>query len=119
VIAQGMQRGIGFSYNFSSGNSCDVDICDLVNFLIDDEARTRSRAFWKAFATARGWWKWRGVPRWRQAARRAQDGQQRFEQKDRAFAHRHAGRGYGGLQRRVRARGTRSWSTISRQSSRR
>ena len=38
VIVQGMQRGLGFSYSFSSGNSCDVDICDLVNFLIDDDA---------------------------------------------------------------------------------
>ena len=37
IIAQGMQRGIGFSYNIAPGNSCDVDICDLINFLVEDE----------------------------------------------------------------------------------
>jgi len=38
ILTQGMQRGVGFSYNIAPGNSCDVDICDLVNFLVDDEA---------------------------------------------------------------------------------
>ncbi|MBI4190405.1 MAG: acetate--CoA ligase family protein [Betaproteobacteria bacterium] len=37
IIAQGMQRGLGFSYNVAPGNSCDVDVCDLINFLIDDD----------------------------------------------------------------------------------
>lgn len=37
ILTQGMQRGIGFSYNIAPGNSCDVDICDLINFLVEDE----------------------------------------------------------------------------------
>lgn len=37
VITQAMHRGIGFSYTFAPGNSCDVDICDLINFLAEDE----------------------------------------------------------------------------------
>jgi acyl-CoA synthetase (NDP forming) len=37
IITQGMQRGIGFSYNIAPGNSCDVDICDLINFMVEDE----------------------------------------------------------------------------------
>ena len=37
ILTQGMQRGLGFSYNIAPGNSCDVDICDLINFMVDDE----------------------------------------------------------------------------------
>lgn len=37
IITQGMQRGLGFSYTFAPGNSCDVDACDLINFLVEDE----------------------------------------------------------------------------------
>ena len=37
IITQGMQRGLGCSYNFAPGNSCNVDICDLINFLIEDD----------------------------------------------------------------------------------
>ena len=37
ILTQGMQRGIGFSYNIAPGNSCDVDICDLINFMVEDE----------------------------------------------------------------------------------
>ncbi len=37
-ITQGMQRGVGFSYTLAPGNSCDVDVCDLINFLIEDES---------------------------------------------------------------------------------
>ncbi len=37
ILAQSMERGIGFSYNLAPGNSCDVDTCDFINFLIDDE----------------------------------------------------------------------------------
>ncbi len=43
ILTQGMQRGIGFSYNIAPGNSCDVDICDLINFMVEDET-TRSIA---------------------------------------------------------------------------
>lgn len=37
ILTQGMQRGIGFSYTITPGNSCDVDVCDLVNFMVEDE----------------------------------------------------------------------------------
>ena len=37
ILTQGMQRGIGFSYNIAPGNSCDLDICDLINFMVEDE----------------------------------------------------------------------------------
>jgi len=37
IITQGMQRGLGFSYTVAPGNSCDVDACDLINFLIEDD----------------------------------------------------------------------------------
>lgn len=36
VIFQAMHRGVGFSHLISTGNSCDVDIADLINFLVDD-----------------------------------------------------------------------------------
>lgn len=38
TIIQSLQRGIGFSHFLSAGNSCDVDICDLINYLVDDDA---------------------------------------------------------------------------------
>lgn len=38
ILTQGMQRGIGFTYNVAPGNSCDVDICDLINFMVEDES---------------------------------------------------------------------------------
>jgi acyl-CoA synthetase (NDP forming) len=37
ILTQGMQRGLGMSYNIAPGNSCDVDICDLINFMVEDE----------------------------------------------------------------------------------
>ncbi|WP_236019984.1 acetate--CoA ligase family protein [Sabulicella rubraurantiaca] len=37
VVFQAMHRGVGFSRLISTGNSCDVDIADLINFLVDDE----------------------------------------------------------------------------------
>ncbi|MCC7485980.1 MAG: CoA-binding protein, partial [Burkholderiales bacterium] len=37
ILTQGMQRGLGFSYNVTPGNSCDVDVCDLINFMVEDE----------------------------------------------------------------------------------
>jgi acyl-CoA synthetase (NDP forming) len=36
-VLQGMQRGIGFSHFLSTGNACDVDACDLINYLVDDD----------------------------------------------------------------------------------
>jgi len=36
-ILQAMERGIGFSHYLSPGNSCDVDVCDMINYLVDDE----------------------------------------------------------------------------------
>ncbi len=36
VVFQAMHRGVGFSRLISTGNSCDVDLADLVNFLIED-----------------------------------------------------------------------------------
>ncbi len=37
TVIQALQRGIGFSQFLSAGNSSDVDICDLINYLVDDE----------------------------------------------------------------------------------
>ncbi|HMN82302.1 MAG TPA: acetate--CoA ligase family protein [Burkholderiaceae bacterium] len=37
-VLQAMARGIGFSHYLSPGNSCDVDACDLINYLVDDPA---------------------------------------------------------------------------------
>ncbi|HRH86771.1 MAG TPA: acetate--CoA ligase family protein [Rubrivivax sp.] len=36
TLLQGMQRGVGFSRFLAAGNSCDVDVCDFINFLVDD-----------------------------------------------------------------------------------
>ena len=36
TVIQALQRGIGFSHFLSAGNSSDVDICDLINYLVDD-----------------------------------------------------------------------------------
>ncbi len=36
VVFQAMHRGVGFSRLISTGNSCDVDIADLISFLVDD-----------------------------------------------------------------------------------
>src|SRR5260370_29690491 len=32
-----MQRGIGFSHYLAAGNSCDVDVCDFISYLAEDE----------------------------------------------------------------------------------
>jgi acyl-CoA synthetase (NDP forming) len=37
-VLQAMQRGAGFSHYLSTGNSCDVDVCDLINYLVEDPA---------------------------------------------------------------------------------
>ncbi len=36
-VLQAMQTGAGFSYLLASGNACDVDIADHINFLADDD----------------------------------------------------------------------------------
>lgn len=37
-ILQAMERGIGFSHYLSPGNSCDVDVCDMIDYLVEDDA---------------------------------------------------------------------------------
>jgi len=37
TVLQGMERGIGFSKYLAAGNSSDVDICDYVSYLAEDE----------------------------------------------------------------------------------
>ncbi|MEP9378668.1 acetate--CoA ligase family protein [Aquabacter sp. CN5-332] len=36
VVVQAMERGVGFSRYLSAGNSCDIDVSDLVNYLVED-----------------------------------------------------------------------------------
>ena len=38
TIVQGMHRGIGLSFSITPGNSADIDICDLINFLVEDKS---------------------------------------------------------------------------------
>ena len=38
VVLQAMERGIGFSHYLSPGNSCDADVSDMINYLVEDEA---------------------------------------------------------------------------------
>lgn len=38
AVLQAMRKGAGFSYLLASGNACDVDIADHLNFLADDDA---------------------------------------------------------------------------------
>lgn len=37
VVLQAMERGIGFSSFLSAGNCCDVDVSDLISYLVDDK----------------------------------------------------------------------------------
>ena len=37
TVLQGMQRGIGFSHYLAAGNSCDVDVCDFISYLAEDD----------------------------------------------------------------------------------
>src|SRR5260370_3343291 len=37
TVLQGMERGIGFSKYLAAGNSSDVDVCDYLSYLADDE----------------------------------------------------------------------------------
>jgi acyl-CoA synthetase (NDP forming) len=36
VLLQAQYRGVGFSYGVTPGNSCDIDVFDLMNFMIED-----------------------------------------------------------------------------------
>jgi acyl-CoA synthetase (NDP forming) len=38
AMAQGIERGVNFSHVLASGNSCDVDVADLVGYLAEDPA---------------------------------------------------------------------------------
>ena len=35
VFVQAPMRGVGFTHYLASGNSCDVDVCDLASYLVD------------------------------------------------------------------------------------
>lgn len=37
TVLQAMERGIGFTNYLAAGNSADVDVCDFVSYLADDE----------------------------------------------------------------------------------
>src|SRR5467141_4991963 len=37
TVLQGMERGIGFSHYLDTGNSCDVDVCDFISYLAEDD----------------------------------------------------------------------------------
>lgn len=36
ALLQGAERGLGFSHFISAGNSCDIDVADLIGYLADD-----------------------------------------------------------------------------------
>jgi acetyltransferase len=37
TVLQGMTRGVGFSHYLAAGNSCDVDVCDFISYLAEDD----------------------------------------------------------------------------------
>ena len=37
TVLQGMERGIGFSHYLAAGNSCDVDVCDFISYLAEND----------------------------------------------------------------------------------
>ncbi|HVJ55066.1 MAG TPA: acetate--CoA ligase family protein [Aliidongia sp.] len=37
TLAQAAERGGSFSHYLTAGNSCDVDVCDYMSYLVDDE----------------------------------------------------------------------------------
>ena len=37
TVLQAMQRGVGFSHYLAAGNSCDVDVCDFISYLAEDD----------------------------------------------------------------------------------
>ena len=45
-LTQALNRGVSISHSLSAGNSCDVDVCDLVSYLAeDDDCRAIALAF--------------------------------------------------------------------------
>src|SRR5260221_11576931 len=38
TMVQASERGVGYSHYLASGNSCDVDVCDFANYLVEDPA---------------------------------------------------------------------------------
>jgi acyl-CoA synthetase (NDP forming) len=36
TAVQASERGVGFSHYLAAGNSCDVDVCDLASYLVED-----------------------------------------------------------------------------------
>ena len=36
-VLQAAERGIGFTHYLAPGNSCDVDVCDMINYLVEDD----------------------------------------------------------------------------------
>ncbi len=38
ALTQSVNRGVAISHSLSAGNSCDVDVADLVSYLVDDDA---------------------------------------------------------------------------------
>lgn len=36
-LAQAVERGVSFSHVIAPGNSCDVDVADCINYLVDDD----------------------------------------------------------------------------------
>ena len=37
MLLQALHRGVGFSHWLTTGNACDVDVADYVNYLVDDD----------------------------------------------------------------------------------
>lgn len=37
TVLQAMKRGVGFSHYLAAGNSCDVDVCDFISYLAEDD----------------------------------------------------------------------------------
>jgi acyl-CoA synthetase (NDP forming) len=38
TMVQASERGVGYSHYLAAGNSCDVDVCDFANYLVDEPA---------------------------------------------------------------------------------
>jgi acyl-CoA synthetase (NDP forming) len=36
TMVQASERGVGYSHYLAAGNSCDVDVCDFANYLVDE-----------------------------------------------------------------------------------
>lgn len=51
ALAQGVVRGLSVSHVMTSGNSCDVDMADYVNYLVDDPACAAIACVFEGMAT--------------------------------------------------------------------